>query len=967
MSKLQIEGAPSRAFSESAAPAPALPDVRDSASFNKTLNDRSGNPPDESPHDPERIALTTLAENWNTLRGRDHIVSVDDLTRVVDAQDYSAEVKQAARFFLDDDHALARLDTAAEGGNPDGRISSRDLSARISELPLTDTERQTVTTLAQHWHPLRDGDNLVGRQDLADIAADPQAPPELRAAADYALQHPEFFDFRLDVAHEGGRPDGRISSRDLAEVLIPDLECYARQAPSEESQAYIASALSAIPPDAYADSPATRTAMAQAIAQQWHSDDPAARGAAAERLEGILATEQGRDLLAGQDVPFAARLEALEIIRTDSGWTGERLSAHDGNGWTHPEFATEMARARAQQFLDLRGDEPQVLAGTHLENTIGFAMGLPPQEIPPGETVAQMQVRESAVANGEYSYYSQGAAAETVNPVAAAIRDIGGDAPEVAVLPVQFSSPDSGPVQLPLFRVTDQNTGEARYVDNIGRQYDNFDDWRNNNKLPPGVMTFAADGHLSADANGQVRLVTENTPETPDTWHEHLFGFLDKAALVGGIVAGGVAIVMTAGVATPAVVAVGATAVGVGSSAWVAGRSGANLWDRAQHGQSINPFTNAEARGEWLNVGSSVVGLGAMGASARVANLARAGKTVSPLAATTAAALTVSANSLDALSMGDAGFTLLTQWYNLSGAERAQLGLSMAFWAGSAAAQTRMTGAGVRNMFDVSAMRDQLLWDSPVPVISDPELPGRTVQVHYDVENGLTRNIHIKAGPQATPQDIQLHNRTAQLMQRHSGLEGRLRSWIGQHGEPPVGSRAWEAQLEIDKLPRVIATYQQELGQADLSPVERTCIETDLASLESQLSQHRETLDAMDVNPGVGFVEARHINTTQGAALNARLSTLDEEAVDAFTEIDSYRQGQGLPVFDPQRGKDTGTVARIEVDGQVFYGLNSSFSQDSLDLRNRAFKVTKNQPLFSKAWKSWHGYFHKLEQTISIC
>jgi hypothetical protein len=33
----------------------------------------------------------------------------------------------------------------------------------------------------------------------------------------------------------------------------------------------------------------------------------------------------------------------------------------------------------------------------------------------------------------------------------------------------------------------------------------------------------------------------------------------------------------------------------------------------------------------------------------------------------------------------------------------------------------------------------------------------------------------------------------------------------------------------------------------------------------------------------------------------------------------------------------------------------------------RAFKVTKNQPLFSKAWKFWHGYFHKLEQTISIC
>jgi hypothetical protein len=46
---------------------------------------------------------------------------------------------------------------------------------------------------------------------------------------------------------------------------------------------------------------------------------------------------------------------------------------------------------------------------------------------------------------------------------------------------------------------------------------------------------------------------------------------------------------------------------------------------------------------------------------------------------------------------------------------------------------------------------------------------------------------------------------------------------------------------------------------------------------------------------------------------------------------------------------------------------NSIIETNDCVLSDKAFKVTKNQPLFSKAWKLWHGYFHKLEQTISIC
>jgi hypothetical protein len=107
-----------------------------------------------------------------------------------------------------------------------------------------------------------------------------------------------------------------------------------------------------------------------------------------------------------------------------------------------------------------------------------------------------------------------------------------------------------------------------------------------------------------------------------------------------------------------------------------------------------------------------------------------------------------------------------------------------------------------------------------VPIEIDSSLEGNAVRVHYAVDKkGQITDIQIKAGEQATTKDIQLHASTVKRMQQYSGLsrhvqrmKDHINGWVNQHGVPPVGSKAWEAQLEIDKLPKIIQERAERLA-----------------------------------------------------------------------------------------------------------------------------------------------------------
>lgn len=351
------------------------------------------------------------------------------------------------------------------------------------------------------------------------------------------------------------------------------------------------------------------------------------------------------------------------------------------------------------QYLELRGDTARQLSGASLRNEIGLAMGLQPDRVPANAA------DEQALARGEWDFFG-GQGAQAVRAVESQIVEAGGANASVAVLPVTVDAKEIGLVQVPLFRVESAD-GRTRFVDfnpatGEARRYDNFQDWRENNKLPPGSMTYAENGHLTAGPDGKPRLVTENTPGTPDTfWENWGQPVLDGAAMVGGVVLLGAAIVGTGGTA----LIVGGAVLG----AYGAYRGGEVLVDRGTHGQTLNPLENAEARNAWINVGASVIGFAAAGTSLRAASaMGRAAGGMDDAAramqlAGTARTMNVAAQYADTAAMVDTGYSLAANWDQLSPQQRLTALAQMAFWGGGMAASARQAG-GVRNLYGVGDM-----------------------------------------------------------------------------------------------------------------------------------------------------------------------------------------------------------------------------------------------------------------------
>lgn len=150
-----------------------------------------------------------------------------------------------------------------------------------------------------------------------------------------------------------------------------------------------------------------------------------------------------------------------------------------------------------------------------------------------------------------------------------------------------------------------------------------------------------------------------------------------------------------------------------------------------------------------------------------------------------------------------------------------------------------------------------------VAVEVDPKLEGNTVKVVPEKVDGRIVGVKIVAGPDARPIDVAMHAPTVHAMQKYTGLLGRIRTilekmeaWFHLQDHISVGSKAWEARLEVQKLPFIIEERISRLQQADLTPDERRLILNDIANLEGQLARHQRAFDARDTSEGRGFVAA---------------------------------------------------------------------------------------------------------------
>lgn len=535
------------------------------------------------------------------------------------------------------------------------------------------------------------------------------------------------------------------------------------------------------------------TGLGQGLAQLATQNPAAARSAIETTMDGL--SEDGRDEVAQVFTEALSDDQLGRLAATPDGQGAlqrvkrELLAGdvHDDERRQGDRLQNAQVTQTFAQYLELRGDAPRELRGVDLVNEVGMAMNIMPNNPPQN---ADQEARMNA---GTWEFYT-GAERDAIRPVEEAIRNVGGENARVTALPVMLDSAETGLVQVPLFRV-EGTDGREHFVDNIGRTYDSFNDWKDNNKLPAGRISYPPDGHLTAGAGGRPAIVTENSHAVKDTFWEHAKPWVDGAALVGGVVVAGALIVGTGGAATPFVIGAGAAI-----STYGAAQAGSELYDRASHGQSLS-LADAEARSAWIGLGSNVVGVAALGASARLAAAGARGATVTSNAVNLARGLNIAAQYTDTAAIADLGYNLANNWERMTPQQRMMAVGQMAFWGGMMGHNVRQAG-GVRNLYgaadfnnfvtqtrrqisDARLAREERLWSVGEPV---------------EMTSAEANAPHIAAGRQppyaegSAARDIVL-NRERVLVRVH-GETNQARSWLMR----PEDIQGLTAQQIMDKF-----------------------------------------------------------------------------------------------------------------------------------------------------------------------
>jgi hypothetical protein len=334
-----------------------------------------------------------------------------------------------------------------------------------------------------------------------------------------------------------------------------------------------------------------------------------------------------------------------------------------------------------------------------------------------------------------------------------------------------------------------------------------------------------------------------------DTFGEHAGRVLDWTATGVGIVAGAALIVGTGG--TAAIVAAGAAGL------YTAGRAGAEIYDEAQRGVDVFDMSNPENRSRWLEVAAGTLSVGAIGSGLRVANATRNGVQVTAGLSRTAAGLTIAADTADAVAMGDQALSMARNWGDMSNSDRAAGMLNIAFWGGMGVASTRAGGAALQDVFSFTRLDNTFRTGTPYPMgVGDGMAPG-DIRVAYDVaDNGRATDIRIETGPGAVNQDaLALHTETARQIEAAGGLRDRLRTVLGGEVDPPVGSAAWEARLEIDMINTEATAIADELAAGGLSETRVAALQTRQLELSDAIALENARLTDAAANPN-GFVAA---------------------------------------------------------------------------------------------------------------
>jgi hypothetical protein len=198
---------------------------------------------------------------------------------------------------------------------------------------------------------------------------------------------------------------------------------------------------------------------------------------------------------------------------------------------------------------------------------------------------------------------------DIANNIRHTITASGAQSAQVTALPIFLNAPGNPggqPAQLTLFKI-DTPKGE-QYVDQDGRTYVSFNDWRMHNQLPPGTVTYLNNGDYALKG-GKLDVRTQDTPNTPDGFWKKLnniVGVATMPVIIGSIIASEafpIAGMLEAGLGVG----------GILTSGVLGWQTGSQLYDMGVHGQSLSPIHTPQLWDSYLMLGSMVGGYASAG------------------------------------------------------------------------------------------------------------------------------------------------------------------------------------------------------------------------------------------------------------------------------------------------------------------------------------------------------------------
>uniref|UniRef100_A0A1B6C5H3 DUF4781 domain-containing protein n=1 Tax=Clastoptera arizonana TaxID=38151 RepID=A0A1B6C5H3_9HEMI len=169
---------------------------------------------------------------------------------------------------------------------------------------------------------------------------------------------------------------------------------------------------------------------------------------------------------------------------------------------------------------------------------------------------------------------------------------------------------------VPVFRIHN-NRGENIFIDFDKRVYNNWNEFVENNQLPECKYCHPSEGiYFGSETSFQFQ-------ESPACkLLNKAANYTDIAASATGLGGAFAAMFIASPVILPVMATVGTYSVG---------RSIYSLYDRSNHKQSLN-ISDKDARGAYINIGSSLVGIGAAGAVTTAKKLVEGGQVLSKYA-----------------------------------------------------------------------------------------------------------------------------------------------------------------------------------------------------------------------------------------------------------------------------------------------------------------------------------------------